>query len=101
MRTETPDGHAADGAASAGGGAGGIVSKVMAIFRSNNNNSGDDDSDEGATPQTASMIVSVRTMREEHVDPALDPRLDPDLRRWRNLKRASAAGPEDLLETGL
>ena len=101
MHTETPDGHTgADADASVGGGAGGIFSKVMAIFRTSNN-SGDDDSDEGATPQTASMIVSVRTMREEHVDPVQDPRLDPDLRRWRNLKRASAAGPEDLLETGL
>ena len=88
-RAETPEGHGG------GGGAGGIFSKVMAVFRTNSNND-----DEGAVGQASSMIVSVRTMKEEHVDPVQDPRLDLDLRRWRNLKRASAAGPEDL-ETGL
>jgi len=91
-RAEMPEGHGG------GGGGGGIVSKVMAIFRTNNNNN--NNNDEGAVGQTSSMIVSVRTMKEEHVDPVQDPRLDLDLRRWRNLKRASAAGPEDL-ETGL
>ena len=88
-RTETPEGSAATTATTTGG----IVSKVMGIFRTTTNNN-----DEA---QTSSMIVSIRTLREEYVDPVQDPRLDPDLRRWRNLKHASAAGPEDLLESGL
>jgi hypothetical protein len=74
--------------------AGGIVSKVMAMFRSNS------DTDEGAAA-TSSVIVSVKTLTEEHIDPVQDPRFDPEQRRWRNVKRASAMGPKGDLETGL
>ena len=84
-RADTPE----EPAAAAGGG---IVSKVMAMFRTGN-------TDDGAALQTSSMIVSVKTLTEEHIDTVIDP-LDPDLRRWRNLKRTSAVGQEDL-ETGL
>ena len=79
----TPDGSAA----------GGIVSKVMAMFRPHN-------SDEGAEA-TSSVIVSVEMLREEHTAPAQDPRLDPEHRRWRNLKGASMTGQKEDLETGL
>jgi len=73
--------------------AGGIVSKVMAMFRSNNNGDG--------AAATSSMIVSVRTLTEERIDPVQDPRFDPDQRRWRNHKRGAAVGSKGDLETGL
>jgi len=74
--------------------AGGVVSKVMAMFYSNNNG------DDGAAAPS-SMIVSVKTLTENRIDPVQDPRFDPDQRRWRNPQRASAVGQEGDLETGL
>ena len=82
-RTDTP-GESATG---------GIVSKVMAMFRQPN-------TEEGAAA-TSSVIVSVNTLREEHIDPGQDSRFDPEPRRWRNLKGASAVGRKGDLETGL
>jgi len=73
--------------------AGGVISKVMAMFRAPN-------AEEGAAA-TSSVIVSVNTMREEHIDPVQGSRFDPELPRWGNLKRASAVGQKGDLETGL
>ena len=65
--------------------AGGIVSKVMAMFRPHN-------TDEGAEA-TSPVIVSVETLREEQID--------PEHRRRRKIKLASALGQKEDLETGL
>jgi hypothetical protein len=91
LNTDLPIDKSEDGSTA---GAGGIVSKVMAMFRSNSNH----DEEAGAT---SSVIVSIKTQREEHIDPAQDPRFDLEQRRWRNLKRASVVGPKEDLETGL
>jgi len=65
------------------------------MFRSNSNHN-----DEGAAA-TSSVIVSVEMLREEHIDPAQDPRFDLEQRRWKNLKRNSAVGQKGDPETGL
>ena len=71
-----------------------------ALFRAaGSNNYGEG----GARTSSSSMVVvSVRTPTEVHVDPVLEPRFDPDQRRWRNLKRSSVlVEHKEDLETGL
>ena len=71
-----------------------------ALFRA----AGSNNYDEGGvqTSSSSMVVVSVRTPTEEYVDPVLEPRFDPDQRRWRNLKRSSVlVEHKEDLETGL
>ena len=71
-----------------------------ALFRA----AGSKNYDEGGvqTPSSSMVVDSVRTPTEVHVDPVLEPRFDPDQRRWRNLKRSSVlVEHKENLGTGL
>ena len=63
-----------------------FVSKVVAMFRSSDK----------TVPPSASMIVNVKTLTEEHTDPSQQ--YDPDQSRWKTLR--VQAGPT-FAETGL
>ena len=90
---------ATDDDASSGNGRAGIVERFKALFRG-----GGDDEGAAQTSSASSMvIVNVRTLTEEYVDPVLDPRFGADPRRWRTRSRGSvlAEHKEEDLENAV